>query len=144
MLAALASGLANTDEFISSPLQKHLLREMRIWDAAANGGEVQWSVTTKRWTFPTDSSSKEPVEKRRKQNVSQVREQPMEVDEEFEDEDLEEVGEAGEDNENNSDENLSKRSDVTVRKPTKQSAMLPLIYGQMCTAVKSYQSALCA
>lgn len=151
MLAALASGLSATDEFISSPLQKHLLREMRIWDVAAKGREMQWSATTKRWTvssLSSGSSAGKEANKKSNQKKSRGRDITTEVD----DDDLGETrygedhdeGETDEDIENQSDDNvLNRKNEDLVRKPSKESAVLPLVYGQMCSAVKSYQSALC-
>ena len=48
MLASLASGLQPTDQFISNTLQKYLLREMKVSDAAVRG-DVQYSQSNGRF-----------------------------------------------------------------------------------------------
>lgn len=50
LLAGLASGLHQTDSFIASPFQKHMLREVKFADLAArNKDQMRWNPRTRRF-----------------------------------------------------------------------------------------------
>src|ERR1700727_2562480 len=50
LLASLASGLRTTDSFITSTLQKHLLRELKINDTVVkNPDALRWVPTNRRY-----------------------------------------------------------------------------------------------
>ncbi|KAG2139828.1 uncharacterized protein EDB93DRAFT_1241934 [Suillus bovinus] len=116
LLVSLASGHHPTDPFVSSTLQKHTLRELRIHDAAVKTPELM------KWN---------PVG--RKYNVSSSgKEEPSKVDEEV-DEEAEIPGPM----ESNATEKTA------VRMPTKNNPIIVTLYGQMSLAAKSYQSAIC-
>lgn len=115
MLASLASGFRPTDSFIVSTLQKHLLRELKQNDIAVRSPELlKWTPSNRRYA------------------VTATRSEPDAEDPAEEDEDV------------LPDENAS-----PVEKPnvphilTKQNPVTLVAYGQICTAAKSYQSAIC-
>jgi len=112
LTASLASGLRNTDAFITSTLQKHLFREMKLSDMAVkNPGNLRWNPLNKRYALKGGTGK--------------------DVEEE---EDEEEVI--------NTEASESKTT-ATPRLPTKEDPMIVTIYGQICIAAKSYQSAIC-
>jgi general transcription factor 3C polypeptide 3 (transcription factor C subunit 4) len=50
LLAGLSSGLHQTDSFIASPFQKHMLREVKFADLAArNKDQMRWNPRTRRY-----------------------------------------------------------------------------------------------
>jgi general transcription factor 3C polypeptide 3 (transcription factor C subunit 4) len=99
-------------------LQKHLFREMKLADTAVRTPEVlKWNALNKRYA-PT----------------SQVK---MELGAEAEDE--VEDGEGGVVEKNGSAAGAA----PTVEIPTKDNPIIVAIYGQICIAAKSYQSAIC-
>ncbi|PBK91165.1 TPR-like protein [Armillaria gallica] len=98
LLATLSSGLRPTDAFITSTLQKHLFREMKLGDAAVKNSEsLRWNQANKRHATINQSKA--------------------------EDDDVEDEGPIPE-------------------LPTKQNPVIVAIYGQICIAAKSYQSAI--
>jgi len=127
LMASLASGLRSTDAFITSTLQKHLFREMKLSDTAVKHPEVlKWNNTNKRYA-PTGGTG-------RKGGVA------------------EDDGEDGA--EDDVDENdmvvdtphPSTSGDKGFGRPqlpTKSNPVIITIYGQICIAAKSYQSAIC-
>lgn len=120
LIASLASGLRNTDAFITSTLQKHLFREMKLCDAAVkNPSTLKWNPLNQRYG-PIDRNKSDEVE----------------VDED------EEVEGKVEDNERPS--STSEKVAPAPPLPTKANPMIISIYGQICIAAKSYQSAICA
>jgi general transcription factor 3C polypeptide 3 (transcription factor C subunit 4) len=59
LTASLASGFRATDVFITSTLQKALLREIRLSDAAVRAPEkLKFNQQGKRWALPADKASK--------------------------------------------------------------------------------------
>lgn len=61
LLAAFASGLSPTDQFINPSLQKYLLREMRLAHAAVKGN-VQWYPSTRRYILASSTKQVEDAE----------------------------------------------------------------------------------
>ena len=118
LMASLASGLKITDSFIASTLQKHLFREMKLSDTAVKNPDIlKWVPLNKRYA-PTGQAK--PT-------------------------DLDEVDDDGEDNDRASLENESTAQEKFKRPeiPTKENPVIVTIYGQICIAAKSYQSAIC-
>ncbi|KAH6893966.1 hypothetical protein BKA70DRAFT_1160794 [Coprinopsis sp. MPI-PUGE-AT-0042] len=131
LLASLSCGLRPTDAFITSTLQKHLFREMKISDSAVkNRDGLRWNGLNKRWAVtPTGSGS------------GKSGGGDMEGDGEGEDDDdlereLSAEIPAGADT--SSATNVEGRPAI----PTKQNPVLVTIYGQICIAAKSYQSGI--
>lgn len=123
LLAALSSGLRPTDAFITSTLQKHLFREMKLTDTAVRTPEVlKWNALNKRYA-PT---------------LQMKSEQEAEVDEDADADDAEGMAAAvaGE-----KDGPGPGAGSVVI--PTKNNPIVVAIYGQICIAAKSYQSAIC-
>ncbi|OJA08708.1 hypothetical protein AZE42_08889 [Rhizopogon vesiculosus] len=118
LLISIASGHHPTDAFVSSTLQKHALRELRLHDTAVKTPELlKWNVVGRRYGL--SSSVKE--------ESSKVNEGEEEVDEEAE------IPGPTE----------SSTADKTaIRMPTKNNPVIVTLYGQMCLAAKSYQSAI--
>ncbi|KAH7911471.1 hypothetical protein BJ138DRAFT_1237800 [Hygrophoropsis aurantiaca] len=120
LLATLASGLRPTDSFISSTLQKHILRELRLQDIATKNPEtLKWSVITRRYTVPATKS-----------NEGGDSAKPNEGDEGVDDE----VDEPA------LEDNASDKKMLPM--PTKNNPVPIALYGQIALAAKSYQSAL--
>ncbi|TFY70716.1 hypothetical protein EVG20_g2295 [Dentipellis fragilis] len=110
--ATLASGFHATDAYIVSTLQKHLLREVRLSDAAVKSKDnIRWSG--RRWGLASVTSKGKAVED----------------DDANEDDEGEGEGTA---------EEKKKIPDV----PTKHNPILVTMYGQIALAAKSYQSAI--
>ncbi|TFY64254.1 hypothetical protein EVJ58_g2743 [Rhodofomes roseus] len=109
LLASLGSGLRATDAFLASTLSKHLLREIKLADAAVKKPDaVRWNSTLRRYGLGSGKSG-----------------DGDDVDEE------EDVPREG--------------STVPAEKaglPTKGNPVNVAVYGQICLAAKSYQSAL--
>lgn len=120
LTASLASGLRNTDAFITSTLQKHLFREMKLFDMAVkNPGNLRWNPLNKRYALRGGTSK------------------DVEGGEGEADGEEEEGG--------NEDENVANdsKSAATPALPTKEDPLIATIYGQISNAAKSYQSAIC-
>ena len=117
LVASLASGLKVTDSFLTSTLQKHLFREMKLSDTAVKNPDIlKWNPLNKRYA-PTGQGK------------------PADPDEGDDD---------GEDNERGSLENESTANDKKRPEiPTTENPVIVAIYGQICIAAKSYQSAIC-
>ncbi|KAF8883905.1 hypothetical protein CPB84DRAFT_1750548 [Gymnopilus junonius] len=123
LMASLASGLRNTDAFITSTLQKHLFREMKLSDTAVKNPEVlKWNPLNKRYA-PTGQGGA----------AGGKAEQDAEGDED-EEEDAPRVN----------DEQPASDRDKTglVEIPKEHNPVIITIYGQICIAAKSYQSAI--
>ncbi|TFK37274.1 hypothetical protein BDQ12DRAFT_736397 [Crucibulum laeve] len=111
LMAALASGLRPTDAFITSTLQKHLFREMKLADTAVKNPEMlKWNPLNKRYAL---------------NSLSRTADQDDDDDRNAEEE---EVG--------------APVSSNHLELPTKQNPVIVTIYGQICIAAKSYQSAI--
>ncbi|KAG2040882.1 TPR-like protein [Suillus americanus] len=116
LLVSLASGHRPTDSFVSSTLQKHVLRELRLHDASVKTPELmKWNVVGRKYNL--SSSGKE---------------EPSKVEEEV-DEEAEIPGPM----ESNATEKTA------IQMPTKNNPIIVTLYGQMSLAAKSYQSAIC-
>ncbi|PPQ91090.1 hypothetical protein CVT25_013128 [Psilocybe cyanescens] len=114
LMASLASGLRTTDAFITSTLQKHLFREMKLSDTAAKNPEVlKWNPLNKRYA-PTGHSKS------------------AEHDDDDQDDDAPSVD----------DVSLSNDRSGLPEIPIKENPVIVAIYGQICVAAKSYQSAI--
>ncbi|KAF8060194.1 hypothetical protein FPV67DRAFT_1513697 [Lyophyllum atratum] len=112
LIAVLSSGLRPTDAFITSTLQKHLFREMKLADVAVKNPEVlRWNALNKRYA-PTATVKIEPGDGA--------------------DEDADDVDAAA------AAEKDTKMTEI----PTKNNPIIVAIYGQICIAAKSYQSAI--
>ena len=124
LLASLASGLRSTDTFISSTLQKHIFREIKVADAAVkNRDGMKWNPLGRRWVAPSAGANKGGDED----------EGPDDDDEDGAIEDATPVSSKGK----------QKSIDPTTDLPTKNNPFTVAVYGQICVAAKSYQSALC-
>ena len=120
LLASLCSGFVPTDSFITSTLQKHLYREMKLSDTAVRHPE------TLKWN---------PLNKRYAPNGSKATEQ--EQDEEDNDDISRDVGASS-----TGATAPEAKSDIPPI-PTDFNPVIITIYGQICIAAKSYQSAIC-
>lgn len=119
LLVSIASGHRPTDAFVSSTLQKHALRELRLHDTAVKNPELlKWNVVGRRYGLLSSG----------KEESSKANEGEEEVDE-----DAEMPGSA---------ENTT-TDKTAIRMPTKNNPVIVTLYGQMCLAAKSYQSAIC-
>lgn len=104
----LASGYRATDSFIASTLQKHLFREMRLYDAAVHNKEsLKWNAVSRRWGMSKAGEADEGVE-----------DEPN----------LE--GAEGDD------------KTSAPQLPVKDNPTIFALYGHICLAGKSYQSAI--
>ncbi|KII83764.1 hypothetical protein PLICRDRAFT_118961 [Plicaturopsis crispa FD-325 SS-3] len=116
LLASLASGLRQTDAFIASTLQKHLLRETKLIDMAVKDkDQLKWNGPNKRYVLATGGPGKA---------------------------DDDDDGDAEDDDESKSavpeEQDRPKMHDT----PTKNNPIIVALYGQICAAAKSYQSAI--
>ncbi|KAJ8082877.1 transcription factor TFIIIC subunit tfc4 [Marasmius tenuissimus] len=116
LMASLSSGLKPTDSFITSTLQKFLFREMKLADAALNNPDsVRWNPLNKRWApISGGGQGKKGGED----------------------------GDEGEDDEGQGTTAMEDGRDGKTPLPTKRNPLIVAIYGQMCIAAKSYQSAI--
>jgi general transcription factor 3C polypeptide 3 (transcription factor C subunit 4) len=127
LLASLASGMRPTDSFIVSTLQKHILREIKLGDMAVkNPDALKWNALNKRWVAAQGSTSAKGVE----------------ADDGMDDDIADE----------NTNENpppsgglqdKDKANAPRAEMPTKSNPYIVAVYGQICIAAKSYQSAIC-
>jgi len=110
LMASLSSGLRPTDAFITSTLQKHLFREIKLSDVAVKSRDsLRWNTSGKRWGLASGGAGV--------------------MDDEHED------GEP--------DEPPGEDKGTIPNVPTKDNPILVTMYGQVCLAARSYQSALC-
>jgi general transcription factor 3C polypeptide 3 (transcription factor C subunit 4) len=124
LLAALSSGLRSTDAFITSTLQKHLFREMKLADTAVRTPEVlKWNALNKRYA-PT----------------SQVKAEPGAEGEDDADDIDAGAGAVGAEKDSSGP---GSGAEAMTEIPTKNNPIIVAIYGQICIAAKSYQSAIC-
>jgi general transcription factor 3C polypeptide 3 (transcription factor C subunit 4) len=115
LLASLASGLRTTDSFITSTLQKHLLRELKINDTVVkNPDALRWVPTNRRYAVTGTKGGAEGEDAP-----------------EDEDDGLPEEGSV-----------TSTEKPNVPRMPTKYNPITLTVYGQMCASAKSYQSAI--
>jgi general transcription factor 3C polypeptide 3 (transcription factor C subunit 4) len=110
LCACLASGYRATDAFIASTLQKHLFREMRLYDTAAhNKDALKWNAIPRRWGMNKSGEADEVVDE-------EPNPEGVEGDE----------------------------KNPVPQIPTKDNPAIFALYGHICLAGKSYQSAICA
>lgn len=118
LLASLASGLRPMDSFILSTLQKHLLRELRIHDAAVkNPDALKWVPFSKRYALTGGKAGE----------GDDVAEEEEEVAV-----DVEQVTPAS-----------GRQNPPMTRLLTKNNPIPLAVYGQISVGVKSYQTAIC-
>lgn len=131
LVASLASGLRNTDAFITSTLQKHLFREMKSSDTAVkNPSSLKWNPLNKRYAPKGGSKS-----------TAGADEVEGEEDEEIEGGGVEEEYENASNSMVMNNEKTSSTSAPPL--PTRENPLIIAMYGQICIAAKSYQSAIC-
>lgn len=127
-MASLSSGLRATDSFITSTLQKFFFREIKLNDIAVKNPELlKWNNALKRWAPITPLSSSSAGA-----NTSTGKKDKHDLGDDDSD--------GGGEGEN--DVFSSNLNDRPVM-PTKNNPLTVAIYGQMCIAAKSYQSAIC-
>jgi general transcription factor 3C polypeptide 3 (transcription factor C subunit 4) len=115
LVASLGSGLGATDAFLVSTLSKHMLRELRSSDAALkNPDSLRWNPATKRYGAGTKADDDD-------------------------EQDAADTIQAG----RSKDAGDVSPSVPQPRLPTKENPVIVAVYGQICLAAKSYQSALC-
>ena len=125
LLALLSSGLHATDAFITSTLQKHLFREIKMADAAVKDpGLLKWNPVNKRYALASQGKASSTGVAGR-------------VDEDdARDDDVDDVATGAGGGE-------SKEIVGAPKIPTKHNPIIVTIYGQICIAAWSYQSAIC-
>ena len=130
LMASLASGLRSTDAFITSTLQKHLFREMKLSDTAVKHPEVlKWNNINKRYA-PTATGGGTS----RKGGAADDDGEDGAEDDVDENDMIVDTPHPG-------DKGFGK--DGRPQLPTKSNPVIITIYGQICIAAKSYQSAIC-
>ncbi|KDQ11782.1 hypothetical protein BOTBODRAFT_113883 [Botryobasidium botryosum FD-172 SS1] len=137
MLIALGSGLRSTEAFIDVKLQKNLAREIRLIEWAAQGKECKWHVVNHRYQIPA------ALLKHSKGAATGGAEEG-EGDEEEEEQDEDGAGEGSSNARAPSQAAAGKQKEGTSPgfKATKENPAWLALYGQICAAAKSYQSAL--
>lgn len=121
LLSSLASGLRPADSFISSTLQKHMLREVRLSDGAVKTPEaLKWNNSSQRYHLGAVKSAGDD-EAIKGADVPE--------------DDVEDAGDAADPTPTNDKKPLWL--------PTKNNPIPVALYGQLCLAAKSYQSAIC-
>jgi general transcription factor 3C polypeptide 3 (transcription factor C subunit 4) len=110
LLAALGAGMNATDAFLSTTLQKHMLREIRTGETALEGGRdfLRWNPPSRRWVSVSGGVTKDEEDDDDAGIVLSAKEGPEEG-----------------------------------FLPTKHNPVGFAVYGQMCSAGKSFQSAIC-
>jgi len=117
LVASLGSGLQATDAFLASTLSKHLLRELKVADAAVkNKDALRWNPTLRRYGPVGASSKADDAEDVLEEDLDAPKEDPLLA----------------------GDKSLG----PGVRLPTKDNPISVALYGQLCLASRSYQSAL--
>ncbi|KAG8215367.1 hypothetical protein J3R82DRAFT_8964 [Butyriboletus roseoflavus] len=120
LLSSLASGLRPADSFISSTLQKHMLREVRLSDGALKTPELlKWNNSSQRYHLGAVKSAGDD-EAIKGADVPE--------------DDAEDAGDAADPTP------TSDKKPLWL--PTKNNPILVTLYGQLCLAAKSYQSAI--
>ncbi|KIJ64224.1 hypothetical protein HYDPIDRAFT_175610 [Hydnomerulius pinastri MD-312] len=118
LVSSLASGLRPTDSFISSTLQKHLLRELRLSVGGIKTPELlKWNNNSQRYHLITAKDA--------------------------DDDDIAKGADALEEDGDEGGDGVEPANDKKpLRLPTKNNPMPVALYGQLCLAAKSYQSAI--
>lgn len=124
-MSSLSSGLRATDSFITSTLQKFFFREIKLNDVASKNPELlKWNNALKRWA-PTVSLSSSSLSTGAVAGAGTG-------------------GRGDEDSDGGAGDDASSGSNTDRPvMPTKNNPLTVAIYGQMCIAAKSYQSAIC-
>ncbi|KAG7095406.1 hypothetical protein E1B28_006157 [Marasmius oreades] len=123
LMASLSSGLKPTDSFITSTLQKFIFREMKLADAGVNNRDsLRWNPLNKRWA---------PVSSNGQGKRGAVEEEGDEGDEDEGQGAIPRLQDTAQD-----------EKDKRTPLPTKNNPLPLALYGQMCIAAKSYQSAI--
>ncbi|KAJ3811099.1 hypothetical protein F5876DRAFT_88515 [Lentinula aff. lateritia] len=136
LLASLSSGLRPTDSFITSTLQKFFFREMKLSDVAVKDPELlKWNVALKRWAPINPSTLSSGGRKDRDKDRDKDKDNDKDGADDLGEEDSD-VGGGG------TAENDTVSSNDRPILPTKDNPLTVAIYGQMCIAAKSYQSAI--
>lgn len=131
LLASISSGLRPTDAFITSTLQKHLFREMKLSDAAVKHPDtLRLNPLNKRWAYTSGSGA---TAKGDDGDVGE--DDDMDIDAES----AHDQSTAG----NRLQQESTAGTADSNNLPTKQNPVIVTIYGQICIAAKSYQSAIC-
>ncbi|KIK67134.1 hypothetical protein GYMLUDRAFT_37174 [Collybiopsis luxurians FD-317 M1] len=129
LMASLSSGLRPTDSFITSTLQKFFFREMKLNDVAMkNPSLLKWNNALKRWA-PINPSTLSSGSGKRANNDKDGADDLGEEDSD---------GGGGDATLENDSSSPNDRPAL----PTKNNPLTVAIYGQMCVAAKSYQSAI--
>lgn len=132
-MASLASGLRSTDAFITSTLQKHLFREMKLSDTAVKHPEVlKWNNINKRYA-PTATGG----------GTSRKGGAAEDDGEDGGEDDVDENDMAVDTPNPSTSGDKGFGKDGRPQLPTKSNPVIITIYGQICIAAKSYQSAIC-
>jgi general transcription factor 3C polypeptide 3 (transcription factor C subunit 4) len=119
LLAALASGLRPTDAFITSTLQKHLFRELKLADTAVKNKEsLRWNSLSRRYVSGVSTKTNEGEDAGLDEIEDVMRDVAVE------------------------EPSLGEKSNPPET-PTKNNPLHVAVYGQICIAAKSYQSAIC-
>ncbi|KXN83202.1 Transcription factor tau subunit sfc4 [Leucoagaricus sp. SymC.cos] len=122
LMASLSSGLLPTDAFIASTLQKHLFREMKLSDTAVKHPEMlKWNPLNKRYA-PTGTRATEQDQE----------------DEEVNDY----IARDGEAASTPAAASVFDSKSSLPPIPTVFNPVIITMYGQICIAAKSYQSAI--
>ncbi|PFH45985.1 hypothetical protein AMATHDRAFT_8403 [Amanita thiersii Skay4041] len=141
LLACLSSGLRATDAFITSTLQKHLFREMKMADAAVTKPEMlRWNPVNKRYAYGNQGKSVSGSG-----GVGAASAGGDVGDDDDVGDDVDEIalvlaGGSSGTGAGASVETQEAAGDIKL--PTKQNPIIVTIYGQICIAAKSYQSAI--
>ncbi|KAL9710688.1 transcription factor TFIIIC subunit tfc4 [Leucoagaricus gongylophorus] len=119
LLASLSSGFVPTDSFITSTLQKHLFREMKLSDTAVKHPEMlKWNPLNRRYAPTGSKAAEQGQEEEDNDNVSR------------------DVGTSS------TGAPASEAKPGIPPIPTAFNPVIITIYGQICIAAKSYQSAI--
>ena len=128
LLSCLASGLAQQDAFASGPLQKQMVRELRLTEDTVDGEELIWNGVLRRFTRVGGGGGAKGKGRGGDE-------------EEVEEEEMERMKGGGVGGGEIKDDLLGRF--VIPEKPTKKNALIMGVYGMACCSNKSYQSALC-
>jgi hypothetical protein len=61
LIAALGSGSPAADRFTNTSWQKYTLRQLRLWNSAADGAKVFWHDPLGRWVLPQTERQKQGI-----------------------------------------------------------------------------------
>ena len=154
LIAALGTGSQAADRFANTIWQKYMLRQLRLWNSAAEGAAMFWHDPLGRWVLPQTEKQKQgikPVAKIRGDRlVASSRDHRKKTD--FEAEPDAEVSEDSDHEEELEETVMTKqalrailfpgyRPDKPVI-PKKRGIALELIYGQCLASARSWQGAI--